>query len=290
MNRGCRNALILGMVLFVTIGITTILVLAATGAGGFTPRDSLAIIQIRGGIFEADSVLQEIDQYRKNNHVRAIVVRVDSPGGGVGASQEIFRALKQAREDNGKLIVVSMAGVAASGGYYVSCAADRIFAMPGTITGSIGVIATFPNMEGLNEKIGLRWNVLKTGAFKDSGSATRPMTEEDRAVMEELLFSAYDQFVNDIADRRSMDVDHVKELADGRVYTGQQALEHGLIDEEGSLLDAIEYARERTGIEGEPHILQREERQWPWFLTADVGDLLPKAAHPMRPGLYYLWP
>ncbi len=293
MPRGCRNTLIilvvLGATIFVALGLGAAIYY---GAKGGTARGGLvALIEVKGPIFEVDRLLLEIQDRRRDDRVKAVVVRIDSPGGGVGASQELFRELQKTREA-GKLVVASMGGVAASGGYYVACAADHIIANPGTITGSIGVIAQFPNMEGLMEKIGVTFQTLKTGAYKDTGSAWRDMTEDERQVMEELLFDVYAQFTEHIAESRNLDLQTVQRLADGRVYSGRQAIAHGLVDEEGTILDAIAYAGRMSGIGEEPQVLRRERRRWgPFELTESLSRLLPSTgARPLRPGIYYLWP
>lgn len=292
MQRGCRNAfiilIVLGGTVLLALGIGTALYY---GAQGGTGRDGLvAVIEVKGPIFEVDDLLLEIQDRRRDDRVKAIVVRVDSPGGGVGASQEVFRELQKTREA-GKLVVASMGGVAASGGYYVACAADHIMANPGTITGSIGVIAEFPNIEGLMEKMGVSFRTLKTGAYKDAGSSWREMSEEEQAVLEELLFDAFAQFTEHIAESRNLDLETVQALADGRVYTGRQAIAHGLVDEEGTILDAIAYAGRMSGIGDTPQVLRRERRKWgPFEWTEGLSRLVPDTGRPLRPGIYYLWP
>jgi len=293
-QRGCRNALII----FLVVAATVAFALALGGAVYYASRygtpgaggGMVALIEIKGGIFDIGDLLEEIQDRREDDRVKAVVVRIDSPGGAVGPSQELFREL-QKTSAGGKLVVASMGSVAASGGYYVACAADHIFANPGTITGSIGVIAEFPNIQGLMEKIGIGFTTLKTGAYKDSGSSLRPMTDEERKVLQATLFDAYDQFVHHVAASRNMDVEAVKALADGRIYTGRQAMEHGLIDEEGTLLDAIAFAGEEVGIGDHPRVLKREKRRFgPFELADSLSRLLPESAGPTQPGLYYLWP
>lgn len=292
MQRGCRNALII----LIILGGTTLLALGVGaalyyGAQGGTARGGLvALVEVKGPIFDVDDLVLEIQDRRQDDRVKALVVRIDSPGGGVGASQEVFRELVKTREA-GKLVVASMGGVAASGGYYIACAADHIIANPGTITGSIGVIAEFPNLEGLMEKIGVRFRTLKTGAYKDSGSAWREMADDERAVLEELLFDAYDQFTEHVAESRALDLETVRKLADGRIYTGRQAIAHGLVDEEGTILDAIAYAGRLSGVGEDPQVLRRQRRHFgPFELSDALVRLVPQATRPLRPGIYYLWP
>jgi protease-4 len=194
----------------------------------------------------------------------------------VAASQEIYSALKKAGE---KLpVVVSMGGVAASGGYYVAVAADTIVANPGTTTGSIGVIATLAQVFRLMDKIGIDHEVIKSGKFKDSGSALRKMTPEDRQYLQGWIDDAYQQFVETVAEERNMPLSKVKKIADGRVFTGRQALELGLIDKLGDFQDAIDLAGKMGGIKGKPEILEKKKRRLTLFdlLFGDVNEFLTK--------------
>ena len=171
-------------------------------SGGGPSLSSLSgrvgLVEVIGGIEESESVVDQLDRMERDSSVRAVVVRLDSPGGGVAASQEIYEAVRRVR-DTGKKVVASLGGVAASGAYYVACAADSIVSNPGTLTGSIGVIMTFPNTEELFRKVGLRFDVVKTGKFKDIGSMSRPMTEDERRLLEEVLGNVYEQFVDAIS-------------------------------------------------------------------------------------------
>ena len=292
MPRGCRNALIIALV----VGAAVLFAVALGGALYYAGRHGppggkmVALIEVKGPIFDVDTLLREIQTRRRDKRVKAMVVRIDSPGGAVGPSQELFREIQKTRE-NGTYVVASMGSVAASGGFYVACAADRVFANPGTLTGSIGVIAQFPNVEGLMDKIGVSWNTIKTGKYKDLGSSFRSMTEEEQAVLQATLFDMLAQFTEHVAAGRNMELDAVRKLADGRVFTGRQALGLGLIDEEGTLLDAIDHAAQHVGITGEPQVLRRRERTFgPFKLAESLTRLLPQATPPLRPGVYYLWP
>jgi len=204
-----------------------------------------------------------------NSSVKAILLRVDTPGGGVAASQEIYEEVKSIR-DSGKPVVVSMGSLAASGGYYVSCGATRIVANPGTITGSIGVIAMFPNYEKLMGKIGLDMNVIKSGEYKDSGSPFRPMTEQDRKYFQGVVDDSYQQFLDVVSKERKLDIDKLKRFADGRVFTGQQALKLGLVDTLGSFEDAVSIAAKLGGISGKPVVV--EERRMRSLSDLIFGD------------------
>jgi len=185
-------------------------------------------------------------------NIKAVVVRINSPGGSVVASDEIYHALL----DFEKPVVIWMGDTAASGGYYISCGGDYVFAHPGTLTGSIGVISQFLNVEELMEKIGVDATVITSGPSKDMGSLFREMTEEEQALWRSIIDEVYDGFVEIVAQARDLPLEDVRELADGRVYTGQQALELGLVDEVGTSDDAVAKAAELGGIEGEPHVIE----------------------------------
>ncbi|HHW02254.1 MAG TPA: signal peptide peptidase SppA [Thermoanaerobacterales bacterium] len=208
------------------------------------------------GIFSAagtGDILRQLHDAAEDPDIAALVLRINSPGGTVAASQELYREALRVKEA-GKKLVVSMGDVAASGGYMVSCAADKIVANPGTTTGSIGVIMEFQNVEGLYDKLGLKENVIKSAPHKDIGSPTRPMTDEERAIFQDMINEMYGQFVDIVARGRHMSVEQVKKLADGRVYTGTRAKELGLVDEIGDYYDAIKIAADLAGIEGKPVI------------------------------------
>jgi protease-4 len=214
--------------------------------------------------------VEEIRQFAKDGGIRAIVLRIESPGGVVAAAQEIYDELGKARR-RGKPIVASMGGIAASGGYYVACGADSIVANPGTLTGSIGVIMRLPNAEELLKKIGLQYEVIKTGKYKDAGSISRPMTQEERDLLQEMLDDVHDQFVTVVSTERNIDKDAVLEFADGRVMSGRQALEMGLVDRLGGYRDAVLLAAELAGIEGEPVVVKpRRKAISLWDLLEDV--------------------
>ena len=241
----------------------------------------------------ARQVVEQIAKYADDDQVRAIVLRIDSPGGVVGGSQEIHAAVGRARE-RGKHVVASMADVAASGGYYAACAAERVFAGPGTLTGSIGVIMQFPNVQGLMGKIGVGTTTIKSGEFKDLGNSFREMTARDRRVLQDLVDDVYDQFVEAVAAGRGMPEERVRALADGRVYSGRQALKVGLVDELGDLDAAIAAAGKLAGIEGKPRVLREKPRRRLWELLDSRFDAVLGLAPGLGgalPGtrLLYLW-
>lgn len=248
----------------------------ATGRGGYDLSGSapkVAIVNLTGTILSSRHIVTSLQELADNTSVKAIVLRVDSPGGGVAASQEIFEEVRSIR-DTVKPIVVSMGSMAASGGYYVSCGATRIVADPGTITGSIGVIAMFPNYTKLMEKLGLNMNVIKSGKYKDSGSPFRKMTEADKRYFYGVVENSYDQFLNVVAKQRKLPVDKLKKFADGRVFTGEQALKLGLVDTLGSLEDAISIAAKLGGIKGRPYVV--EARKPRSLVDLLLGDFMQK--------------
>ncbi len=257
-----KRPLVIGLIILASLivivfissfGITMIMG-KKVGIGG----EKIAIINIKGVIVDSKKTVKEIRRYADNPSVKAILLRVDSPGGGVVASQEIYEELKWLKEKKGKKIVTSMGTVAASGGYYVACASDLIVANPGTLTGSIGVIMEFANLEGLFKKIGVEGVIIKSGKHKDIGSPFRGLTKEEKELLQGIIDDVYDQFVSAVVEGRKMKPETVKGLADGRIYTGRQAKELGLVDELGTLQDAINITARLAGIKGEPVIVERE--------------------------------
>lgn len=218
----------------------------------------VALVKVEGPIIEAKSIVDEIDGYRKNDAIKAIVLRVNSPGGGVVPSQEISDAVKKAAAQ--KKIVVSMGALAASGGYYISAPATRIIANPGTITGSIGVIMEIPNVKGLMEKLGVKAEVIKSGKHKDIASPFRGIGKEEREILQGVMDDVHSQFIATVAEGRKMPVDKVAEIADGRIFSGRQALKAGLVDELGDLDYAVKTAAKMAGIKGEPEIVTKKEK------------------------------
>lgn len=232
----------------------------------------VALIRIEGVILDSRKVIEELKRYSKDSSVKAVVLRVDSPGGGVAPAQEIYEEVIKLKAK--KKVVVSMGSVAASGGYYISSPADKIVANAGTLTGSIGVIMELPNFEGLMEKIGVKTQIIKSGKHKDIASAFRSMTEEERKILQTLLDDVHDQFIRAVSDSRGMEYETIKELADGRIFTGRKAKELGLVDELGNLEYAIKLAGKLGGIKGEPHVVSKKEKFSFWDLL--IGGNFPK--------------
>ncbi|HEV8539547.1 MAG TPA: signal peptide peptidase SppA [Nitrospiraceae bacterium] len=223
-------------------------------------EDRIAVIRVEGVILDAQQTVGDLKKFAENPTVKAIVLRIDSPGGGVVPSQEIHDAVKRVRNKNNKAVIASMGTVAASGGYYIAAAADRIIANPGTLTGSIGVIMELANLEGLLKKIGVESVVVKSGQHKDLGSPFRKMSEGDRHILQSVMDDVHDQFIEAVAEGRSLDIKDVRPLADGRIFTGRQAKDIKLVDELGDLEDAIRLAADMAGIEGEPKVVEPRKR------------------------------
>jgi protease-4 len=252
--------------------------------------DSVGVVAVEGVIFDSKEIVEDLVSFRKDEKIKAIVLRVDSPGGAVAPSQEIFREVKRTRET--KPVVVSMGSIAASGGYYVACPADHIVANEGTLTGSIGVIFSFLNVEGLYEWIGIKSRVIKSGEFKDIGSATRDMTPAEKALLQEVVDDVYDQFVMAVSESRHIEPEKVRAFADGRIFSGRKAKDLGLVDEMGGFQEAVQSAANLAGIEGEPELVYpKRKRPNPFDLF--FGELFgaARAAAQRQPdreiGLYY---
>jgi protease-4 len=220
--------------------------------------ERVAIIRIEGPILDSKAVVEEIKNYLKDPSVKAIILRVDSPGGAVAPSQEIYEEVRKAVTK--KKVVVSMGSVAASGGYYIAAPATKIIANPGTLTGSIGVIMEIPNLEGLMSKIGVKTEVIKSGKHKDLASVFRGVGKEEREILQGVLDNVHEQFITAVAEGRKLLREDVKKIADGRVFTGEQALKVGLVDELGNLEDAVKTAAKLAGIRGEPVVISKKEK------------------------------
>ncbi|GKS65228.1 multidrug transporter [Nitrospira sp.] len=223
-------------------------------------EDRIALIRIEGVIVDSQATVGELKKFGENPSIKAIVLRIDTPGGGVVPSQEIYDAVKRVRNKSNKAVIASMGSVAASGGYYIAAATDRIVANPGTLTGSIGVIMETANLEGLLQKIGVEGVIIKSGKYKDVGSPLRKMSAEEKGLLQAVMDDVHKQFIEAVAEGRSMELRAAQLLADGRIFTGRQAKEAKLVDELGDLEDAIQLAAEVVGIEGEPKVVEPRRR------------------------------
>ena len=242
------SVLVFSSIFFATILGVSILVFLGTRDPDFNMGEKVGVVEISGIITESKEIIRNIKKYREDDSIKAIILRIDSPGGAVGPSQEIFR---ETRKTIGiKKIIASMGTVAASGGYYIAAGTNGIMANPGTITGSIGVIIGFTNFEEILQKIGLYSVVVKSGKYKDIGSPVRKMTEKEKKLLQAFVDNTHMQFVDAVSKGRNMDIAKVKAIADGRIFTGEMAKNLGLVDRLGNLEDAIEWAGRLGGIKG----------------------------------------
>ncbi len=246
------------IIVIIGIGVLFFLLVGRTLVQSAPIGDKVAIIDITGTISRTETIIDQIHQYRDDQAIKAIVLRINSPGGSVAPVQEIYSELKKLE----KPIVASMGSTAASGGYYIAAIADEILANPGTLTGSIGVIMQFTKLKGLYEKIGLEQQVVKSGKFKDTGSPVRDMTDEERELLQVTLDDVHNQFIDAVFEGRQEHLtrEEIVALADGRIFSGQQALGHKLVDQLGNLPDAIDRAGELGGISGKPRVVRTKRK------------------------------
>jgi protease-4 len=286
-----RRLTVIVATVLVFVGVAALLLLfgsmgrgAEGGAPLFGPR--VAIVELEGLIAETDDLVRELRQHRDNPSVRAVVIRINSPGGVAAPTQEVYDALLRVREA-GKPVVASLGAVAASGGYYAAVAADQIYANPGTLTGSIGVIMQLANVDTLLKKVGVDFVVVKAGQFKDIGNPARPMTPEERRVVQSLLEDVHGQFIEAVARGRKLDRSAVVQFADGRVFSGTQALDLRMIDALGGLEDAVNAAAKLANLPTPPPV-ERPRRKFSIFdlVRNELGLALPAALLPQRLPLF----
>jgi len=244
-----------GMLLFFAFAMVS----GDDGGGSFFSKEKLAVVEIKGGIFDPKDALDELNRVYKDDSFKILLLRIDSPGGAVSPSQEIYQAVLRVKEK--KKVIVSMGTVAASGGYYIASAADRIVALPGTITGSIGVLMDYTNVEQLLDFLKVHAEVLKSGKMKDVGSPLRSLTPEERSYLQGILDDMHRQFIEAVAKGRNMPVEEIEKLADGRVFTGEQALKLKLIDELGGQQTAIDAAKKMMGWTEEPELFYPKKKK-----------------------------
>ncbi len=267
---------ILGVFALVVIGMSLLFYLflklpverteVVSGGAG----DKIAVVELEGVIAASEDFVRQVKKYRKDTSIRGILLRINSPGGATVPSQEMYEEVRKTREA-GKPIVVSMGSLAASGGYYVSCGSSRIVANRGTLTGSIGVVGEFLQVQDALGKLGISVKTIKTGRLKDAGSPTRNMTDEDRRYFQSLLEDVHQQFVQVVETERKLPHERVAAFADGRVFTGLQALELGLVDTLGTYEDALRITADLAGIQGEPTVVRERRRQSVWDVV--FGDV-----------------
>jgi len=232
------------------------------GFGGF--GDKIAVVEVYGGIYDSAPIVRQLKKWGESGSVKGILLHVDSPGGAVAPSQEIYEEILRVRDEDNKPVVVSMSSVAASGGYLISCAADRIMANPGTMTGSIGVILQFPTVGRLLDKVGVDYETVKSGEVKAVGDFSRRMTEAERKMLEAMVTDTYEQFVDVVCEGRQLEREEVYKIANGSIFSGRQALNLNLIDTLGGFEDAVRLAADLAGIEGKPRLM-REYKPKPGF-------------------------
>jgi protease-4 len=249
---------ILGVIALFLVMTMFIVTKMAGPSSSLSFTEKIGVITIDGAILDSRPILSQLVEFKRNKAIKAIILRINSPGGGVGASQEIYHEVR--RTTKTKVVVASMGGVAASGGYYIAAAANKIVANPGTITGSIGVIMEFVRFEELLRKIGVSLEVLKSGEFKDIGSPHRPLTERDKELIQGLIEDIQSQFVQAVSQGRNLPEESVQKIADGRILSGAQAKKHGLVDTLGNFEDAVTAAKKLAGIEGDVTLVHPKKR------------------------------
>lgn len=281
-------------VLYFLLGVAVLFGIANLMAGnsmtGGGSGEKIAIVEIAGFIGDSRDIVRQIRSFREDNSVQGIILRIDTPGGAVAPSQEIYDEVLRSRTK--KPIYASMGSVAASGGYYIAAAAEKVYANPGSLTGSIGVIMAFTNFEGLMKKVGVRPEVIKAGKFKDTGSPARSMSKKEKKYLQAVVKDVHNQFIEAVTKGRNLSKQQAKELADGRIFTGRQALDLKMVDELGGLEDAISSMGARLGIDGRPHVIQEVEREtlMEWLMKNQVPDSLKTATLTQDfPRLQFLW-
>jgi protease-4 len=245
------------------IGIL-MLIISFFGKGNYeenlaTKKNSIGVIELKGIIRDSKNFLDQLEKFKKNKNIKAIVIKINSPGGAVVPSQEIYREILKTRKS--KKIYAYMQSVAASGAYYVASACNKIIANPGTITGSIGVIIEFTNFEKLFNKLGINAVVVKSGKFKDVGNPFRPATDEDKKLLQTVINSIYNQFLSDVSKGRNIPLLQLKKIADGRIFTGTQALNLKLVDKLGNFSDLIALIKKEVKFNEEPEIVYIEKKK-----------------------------
>ena len=279
-----KRLLFLALILLALVGISSI---TSEWVQQGT-KNRIGIVDITGLISDSQYIVNQVKKFRQDKRIRGIILRIDSPGGAVGPSQEIYDEVLKTRE-SGKTIYASMGALAASGGYYIASAAEKIFANPGTLTGSIGVIMAFSNAKGLMEKIGLQPEIIKAGEYKDIGSPARAMTQKERNLLQSVVTDVHQQFIEAVASGRDISVAEVTKIADGRILTGRQAYSLNLVDQMGGLQVSIDQLAHKVGIIGSPKIIKETPRVGflDWVLKSTVNQSLINRSS--IPSLQYTW-
>ncbi len=292
MNRTTTILIIVGCVLFVlTAGVMVagLVVREFSDDPGASLGSGLGYLELEGTIIDSRQFIRQLHSLDRNPLVKGILLRVDSPGGAVTPSHEMYSELKRVR-DSGTPVIVSMGTLAASGGYYVSCASDLIVANPGTLTGSIGVIMEFPVFKGLMDKLGLDVAVIKSDSAKDIGSPFRRMNPDDKALLQDVVTDVYDQFLEIVSVEREIPYDSLRPIADGRIFTGRQALACGLVDTLGTFEEAKLIAADFCGIKGEPRLIRPRKPLRSWLIDFVESTAEGVFGWPRSARLSYRWP
>lgn len=273
--------------------VAVMLTFSADDATDLTFSDRIQVVDVDGELVESRPILDQLKRYEDSNSVKAILLNIDSPGGGVAVSQEIYTEIRRLRDKKDKIVVAYLSSTGASGAYYVACAANKIVANPGTIVGSIGVIAEWVNYADLMEWAKLKDVVFKTGEFKDTGSPSRALTENERKYFQGLIDDMYVQFLEAVASGRKLDLQEVRSLADGRVFTGRDAKGRKLIDEIGNFQDAVDLTAKLAGISGKPRLIRLSRRRVTLLdvLTTDLSRFVPFNGQSMKSQIkfQYIW-
>ena len=279
--------------LLIVMLLAFVLTFSGDGRTDFAFSGQIQVVDVDGELVESRSILDQLKRYEDSNSVKAILLNIDSPGGGVAVSQEIWAEIKRLREKNDKIVVAYLSSTGASGAYYIASAANKIVANPGTIVGSIGVIAEWVNYADLMEWAKLKSIVFKTGEFKDTGSGTRALTENEKKYFQGLIDDMYVQFVEAVATGRKLELQEVRSLADGRVFTGRDAKARKLIDDMGNFQDAVDLTAKLAGISGKPRLIRLNRQRVTLFdvLTSDLSRLAPFNGQSMKSQIkfQYLW-
>jgi protease IV len=272
----------LGTVMYFVSGFSN------SSSSGIGFSDKIGVIDITGEISDSGTIIQQLIEFKKDKHIKAIILRIDSPGGSVGASQEIYSEVRKIT----KTKIISMGDTAASGGYYIAAAGDRIVANPGTITGSIGVIMSYYRINELAKKIGFTMEVIKSGEFKDTGSSFRELTDREKELMNGVVLNIQEQFIRAVAEGRKLPVEKVREIADGRILSGEMAKELGLVDQLGNFQDAVDLASNLSGIEGEASLVYPKETRfnlWDIIFQSASKAAFKAVSDNVKPVIEYRW-
>ena len=280
-----RKLLLLVLVLLALVGISSISSEWIEEQGA---ENRIGVVGITGLISDSQHIVYQVKKFSQDKRIRGIVLRIDSPGGSVGPSQEIYDEILKARK-SGKIIYASMGTLAASGGYYIASAAEKIFANPGTLTGSIGVIMAFSNAKRLMEKIGLQPEVIKAGEYKDIGSPARAMTKKEKSLLQSVVTDVHQQFIEAVAIGRDISIEEVTKIADGRILTGRQAHSLNLVDQMGGLQVSIEQLAKKVGIIGIPKIIKEKPRVGLLERILKAAINQPLMDNSSIPSLQYTW-